>query len=202
MNDIYESPSPYSENGGSAAALRDPEFAIQELIEAAIRYVEGASSMPLSASVMINRQEMLNLLYAARDHIPPEITYAREMLRERTAFMGKVKREGEDIIDRAKDKAAHLIQKTEIMKEAERKARNIVEQAKEDAQRIRRDVDDYCDSRLGRFENILRRTHDEVLAGRKKFQADPLAEIKVEQNQQQQTIAPPETPGFFDQEQV
>lgn len=202
MNDIYESPSPYSENGGSATALRDPEFAIQELIEAAIRYVEGASSMPLSASVMINRQEMLNLLYAARDHIPPEITYAREMLRERTAFMGKVKREGEDIIDRAKDKAAHLMQKTEIMKEAERKARNIVEQAKEDAQRIRRDVDDYCDSRLGRFENILRRTHDEVLAGRKKFQADPLAEIKVEQNQQQQTIAPPETPGFFDQEQV
>lgn len=202
MNDIYESPAPYSENGGSVGALRDPEFAIQELIEAAIRYVEGASSMPLSASVMINRQEMLNLLYAARDHIPPEITYAREMLRERTAFMGKVKREGEEIIDRAKDKAAHLIQKTEIMKEAERKARNIVELAKEDAQRIRRDVDDYCDSRLGRFENILRRTHDEVLAGRKKFQADPLAEIKVEQNQQQQPMAPIETPGFFDQEQI
>ena len=110
--------------------MTEPDFPSLEYLNHAIGYVEQASSMPLSASVLINREEMLSLLYTARERMPQEINYAREMLRERNLYISKVKREAEEILDRARDKAAHLMQKTEIMKEAERRAAKVVEDAR------------------------------------------------------------------------
>ncbi len=179
-----------------SSTVAEPTFQSEEFINHAINYVEQASSMPLSASVLINREEMLNLLYTARDQIPQEIHYAREMLRERNLYISKVRREAEEILDRAKDKAAHLMQKTEIMKEAERRARRMVEEAQEKAHKIRQEAYKYCDGKLGRFENILNKTLEEVQAGRNKFQNDPMAKIT-----QTAPPPPPPKPSFYDQEQ-
>lgn len=147
-------------NGSApSATVAEPTFQSQKMLDHAIQYVEQASSMPLSASVLINREEMLNLLYAASEQIPQEINYARKMLSERNHYMSKVRREAEEILDRAKDKAAHLMQKTEIMKEAERKARRLVEDAQGKANNIRQEAYKYCDGKLGRFENIFAKDH-------------------------------------------
>jgi len=183
---------------GSAPAMTvdEPTFQSQEVLDQAIHYVEQANSMPLSASVLINREELLNLLYTAREQTPQEINYARKMLQERNHYMSKVRREAEEIIDRAKDKAAHLMQKTEIMKEAERNARRLLEEAQGKANHLRQETYKYCDSKLGRFENILGKVMQEVQTGRSKFQYDPLSKLTKSEPPQA-----PEGPSFYDQEQ-
>ena len=189
---------PHTNGSHASTAMTEPDFPSLEYLNHAIGYVEQASSMPLSASVLINREEMLSLLYTARERMPQEINYAREMLRERNLYISKVKREAEEILDRARDKAAHLMQKTEIMKEAERRAAKVVEDAQTKAAKIRREAYKYCDGKLGRFENVLQKTLDEVQAGRDKFQNDPMAKLA----QQEPPPAASESPGFYDQEQA
>ena len=52
--------------------------------------ISGAKSMPLSSSVMISRDEVLELLEEAITRLPDELRQARWLLREREEFLGKV----------------------------------------------------------------------------------------------------------------
>ena len=56
--------------------------------------------MPLSASVMINHDEVLDLLDEAIDRLPEELRAARWLLKEREEFLAKVQREADDILAR------------------------------------------------------------------------------------------------------
>ena len=47
--------------------------------------------MPLSASVMINKEEVLDLLGEAIERLPDELRAARWLLKEREEFLAKVR---------------------------------------------------------------------------------------------------------------
>jgi F0F1-type ATP synthase membrane subunit b/b' len=132
--------------------------------------VAGARPMPLSASVMINRDEVVEMLEEAIARLPDELRAARWLLKEREEYLAKVRREGEEILDQARTRAERMVQRTEVVKASEARARKIVEAATEQAAELRNEVDDFCDQKLASFEIVLERTMKLVANGRAKLQ--------------------------------
>lgn len=144
---------------------------LEPLLRRVVELLEAARPMPLSTSVMIQKDEILELLDEALERLPEELRAARWLLKEREEFLVKVRREGDDILDEARGQAARMVERTEVVKAAEQRARQIVEGAEEEARRMRHQVEDFCDQRLSSFETVLERTIATVLAGREKLQA-------------------------------
>jgi len=128
--------------------------------------IGNARPMPLSASVMINRDEVLEIVEAALARLPEELRAARWLLREREEFLAKVQREGDDILDASRARAERMVQRTEVVRAAQHTARRLVEEAEAESRRIRHATEDWCDQRLAKFEIILDRTLKTVQAGR------------------------------------
>jgi hypothetical protein len=136
--------------------------------------ISGAKSMPLSSSVMISRDEVLELLEEAVTRLPDELRQARWLLREREEFLAKVQAEADDILAAARARAERMVQRTEIVREAKLVARNTVQDARDGANRLKHEAEDYCDQKLASFEIVLERTIKTVVAGREKLRVTPL----------------------------
>ena len=139
---------------------------VGELLRRIAELVANARPMPLSASVMINRDEVLELVEEAADRLPEELRQARWLLRERDEFLATVQRQGDDILDQARVQAERMVQRTEVVRAAQHTARRTVEEAEADARRLRHEAEDYCDQKLAQFEIVLERTTKMVQAGR------------------------------------
>lgn len=139
------------------------------MLRRAADLVASARPMPLSSSVMINRDEILDLLGQAIDKLPDELRQARWLLKEREEFLARVQGEGDEILDAASAKAESMVQRTEVVKAAEQRAKRIVEAAEDEARRLRHESEDFCDQRLAQFEIVLDRTMKMVHAGREKL---------------------------------
>lgn len=148
----------------------------EALIRRTIGLIDAARPMPLSTSSMINKEEVLELLNEAVDRMPDELRAARWLMKEREEYLAKVRREGDDIIDLSKTQAARMVERTEVVRAAEKRAREIIEAAEADSRRMRLETEDFCDQKLGSFENVLERTMQVVQQGRSKLQRNPLAE--------------------------
>jgi len=171
----------------------------EALLRRVAEMISGARPMPLSASVMINREEVLELLEEAIERLPDELRASRWLLKEREEFLTRTRRDADDILDAARARAERMVQRTEVVKAAELRARQTVDAAEEEARRLRLECEDYCDQKLASFEIVLERTMKTVAAGRTKLQGNPLAGT---------TEAAPEPAGvddsgqaFFDQDQ-
>lgn len=143
---------------------------VEQLMRRVHDLVGSARPMPLSTSVMVNRDELLELLDEAIDRLPDELRAARWLLKEREEYLAKVRREGDDILDQARARAERMVQRTEVVKAAEVRARKIVDSAEGEARRLRNECEDYCDQKLGSFEIVLERTLKMVASGRSKLQ--------------------------------
>jgi hypothetical protein len=149
---------------------RLPGTDAEQMLRRLHELVASARPMPLSTSVMINRDDVLDLLDETIERLPDELRAARWLLKEREEYLAKVRREGEEILDQARTRAERMVQRTEVVKASEARARKIVEAATEEAARLKNECEDYCDHKLASFEIVLERTLKMVGAGREKLQ--------------------------------
>ena len=146
----------------------------ESLVRRVIEIIQGTRTLPLSSSVKLdNKDDVLDLLNEACDHLPEETRQARWMLKEREEFLAKMQREGDDIVQAARLQAERMVQRTEIVREAQATARRLVEHGRDEARRLRLEAEDYCDQKLATFEVVLDRTIKTVAAGRQKLSATP-----------------------------
>ncbi len=136
--------------------------------------IEAARPVPLSASSMIAKEEVLDLVDEALAQLPEELRAARWLLKEREEFLARTRHEADEIVAQAKARAERMVQRTEVVKAAEQQAYEIVESAQADARRLRHEVEDFCDQKLASFEIVLDRTQKLVAAGRSKLQGTNL----------------------------
>jgi len=136
--------------------------------------IDAARPVPLSASSMIAKDEVLDLLDDALATLPDELRAARWLLKEKDEFLAKMRREGDEIIEQARTRAERMVQRTEVVKAAEQRAYDIVDKAETDARQLRHEVEDFCDQKLGSFEIVLERTLTMVSSGRAKLQGTNL----------------------------
>ena len=161
----------------SDSQYRMPET--ESILRRVIDIIDTSPGMPMSASVRVNKDEVLELLEDAASRLPDELRSARWLLKEREEFMARSRRDGEDLIADAKSRVAHMVQRTEVAKAAELRAAQIVEEAEAAARRMRRETEDYCDQKLASFENVLARVQKTVAAGRDRLSAPTIEEAEL-----------------------
>ncbi len=161
--------------------------------------LRSAKAMPLSASVLVSRDEALELIESAMASLPREIEEARRLLRDRSDYLERAERSAEQIIEDARIQAEHLIERTEIVRQANHLAQRMRDEAMDDAHRMRTQAEDYCDRRLAAFQIVLERTLATVSTGRARLQA-ALAPALEEERSAESDVA--EDGGFFDQDRL
>jgi cell division septum initiation protein DivIVA len=134
-----------------------------------IALVEGARAMPMSASCVVNRSDLLALLADVELLLPETISRAREVLGDKQGVVDEGRREAAEIIAAAQLERRRLLEANEVYAEAAGEADRIVEQARTSADAMRAEVEDYVDAKLANFEIVLTKTLAAVERGREKL---------------------------------
>ena len=152
------------------------------------RVVEDARSMPMSATAVVNRGEVLALIDEVATAVESAFSDSQRVVAERDSVVAEGRREAEQIVAEAHDQRAHLISDTDVYRVARRQADDILDKARAEAEELRKETDDYVDAKLANFEITLERTTEAVkrgrerLAGRSAFDdlsSDSVDEIKL-----------------------
>ena len=131
--------------------------------------VEGARAMPMSASCVVNRADVLALLADLEGLLPETITKAQEVLGDKQGVVEEGHREAERIIAAAKAERRRLIEATDVHSEASAEAARLLDEARASAEAMRVEVEDYVDAKLANFEIVLSKTLSAVERGRQKL---------------------------------
>ena len=137
-----------------------------EKLTAAITLVEEARGVPLSASCVVHRAEMLEILDDAREALPTDFESARKILETRDAIIEEARVSAEQLISIAREDVAQMVEQTSIVQIARDEARKILDDARETADLEKQEVEEYIDGRLATLEVILNKTMDAVSRGR------------------------------------
>ena len=176
-------------------------YDVETLLLRVKEVVETSRSMPMSASVMVNREELLEVVEEALATLPQELRHARWLLKERDEFLAQARREADDIIEAGRVRAERMVERTEVVREARRVAQQVVDEAEATARQLRNEAEDYVDQKLASFEVVLERTMQAVQKGRERLQVvvAPGPEVGGEEGDEddEQFDA-----AFFDQEEM
>jgi hypothetical protein len=124
--------------------------------------VTGAKAVPMSASCMLNRAEVLGLVDQATEALANDTGEAQRVAATSLETLERAQQEAAQIIASAEEKAAFLASQTPVMELARKKAAQLEAKALTDAEALRREADAYVDSRIATFEASLQKTMSQV----------------------------------------
>ncbi|MET7606641.1 cell division initiation protein [Streptomyces avermitilis] len=142
---------------------------VQKKLDEIVAAVSGARSMPMSASCVVNRAELLSMLEEVRAALPGSLAHAQELIGDREQMVERARQEAERIIETAHAERGSLISDTEVARRSQNEADRILAEARQEAEEIRTEADDYVDSKLANFEVVLTKTLGSVGRGREKL---------------------------------
>ncbi|MBW5420044.1 cell division initiation protein, partial [Streptomyces sp. BG9H] len=142
---------------------------VQKKIDEIVRAVGSARSMPMSASCVVNRADLLSMLEEVRQALPGSLAQAQELIGGREQLVEQARQEAERIIESAHAERGSLISDTEVARRSQGEAERILAEARQAAEEVRVEADDYVDSKLANFEVVLTKTLGSVGRGREKL---------------------------------
>ncbi|WP_309050105.1 ATP synthase F0 subunit B [Streptomyces sp.] len=142
---------------------------VQKKLDEIVATVQSARSMPMSASCVVNRAELLALLEEVRDALPGSLAQAQELIGGREQLVEEARREAERIIEAAHAERGSIVSDTQVARESQEEADRILAEARREAEEIRAEADEYVDSKLANFEVVLNKTIGAVDRGREKL---------------------------------
>lgn len=122
--------------------------------------------MPMSASAVVHRGELLELLGQLRDLLPEAFQGAQAVVADRDTVVEQGRREVERLLELAAAERARLVEQSSVVQAAQAEADRLLAQAQEQAEAMRREVEDYVDGKLANFEVVLSKTLAAVERGR------------------------------------
>ncbi|MGH3429315.1 MAG: hypothetical protein ACRD3Q_05575 [Terriglobales bacterium] len=144
-------------------------------IDRIVNMVESARSVPMSASCVLNREELLSALAALRGDLPSELEGARSVLQHRDEVIEVGRKEAERIVTEAQLEQRRLISTHEVSLGAEREASRIVSEAETTSGELRHETNELCETSLANVETLLRRTLSKLELGHQRMR--PVIEI-------------------------
>ena len=142
---------------------------VQKKLDEIVATVQGARSMPMSASCVVNRAELLSLLEEVRDALPGSLAQAQELIGGREQLVEQARQEADRIIEAAHAERGSIVSDTQVARESQGEADRILAEARREAEEVRAEADDYVDSKLANFEVVLNKTIGSVDRGREKL---------------------------------
>ncbi|MBC3844111.1 cell division initiation protein [Streptacidiphilus sp. 4-A2] len=142
---------------------------VQQKLDEIATTVENARSMPMSASIVVNKSEMVAMLAELREALPTELAQAQQTVEQGDQVVEEARREAERIIAEAHEERARLVSGTDLVVRSQAEADRLLAGARAESEEERRDADDYVDSKLANFEVVLTKTLGAIGRGRAKL---------------------------------
>lgn len=142
---------------------------VQKKLDEIVAAVGSARSMPMSASCVVNRADLLAMLEEVRQALPGSLAQAQELIGGREQMVEQARAEAERIIETAHAERGSLISDTEIARRSQNEGERILAEARQEAEEVRAEADEYVDSKLANFEVVLTKTLGSVGRGREKL---------------------------------
>ena len=139
-------------------------------LNTAIAFIEEARGVPLSASCVVHRGEMLEILESARDLLPANLSEAEKVLARRDRIIEKGQSSAEAMIATAREDVARMVEQTSIVQAARDESKRILDEARDLSVQEREEVEAYIDGRLATLEVILNKTLEAVARGRERLE--------------------------------
>lgn len=142
---------------------------VQKKLDEIVEAVGSARSMPMSASCVVNRADLLAMLEEVREALPGSLAQAAELIGGHEQLVEQARQEAGRIIETAHAERGSLVSDTEIARRSQAEADRILGEARKEADEIRAEADEYVDSKLANFEVVLTKTIGSVDRGREKL---------------------------------
>ncbi len=142
---------------------------VHEKLDEITALIESARAMPMSASCIVNRAEVVTLLEELRALLPEEFDLAEQLLAGRDQVVAEGRDEADQIIAAAHEERMRLVSETEVFAQAQLEASRIRGEAEDEAESMRQQIDAYIDGKLATFEITLNKTLNAVHRGRDKL---------------------------------
>lgn len=145
---------------------------IEQIITALYDMIQDARALPLGADkCILERDKALDMLDEIIAALPSELKQSRTIVESRNELIGQARRESENIIRQAQEKANEMVTKEAIYVEAKRQCQDMVLQTQVRLAELRKASNDYMDDALRRTEEAIALSLGEVKDTRAKFKA-------------------------------
>lgn len=131
--------------------------------------VADARQVPMSASCMVNRAEVVALIDEIVAGLPDEIERSRSVISEQFTANAQAREQAAGIIENARAEAKEIAGVSGVAREANEYASAVRAQADEEARQIRVEADMYVDARMAEFEASLQKTVSQVTVMRQQL---------------------------------
>ena len=135
---------------------------IYHLIDRLERLLAESMRLPLSAYLVINEDDFLDVIDQMRTAIPQQIRDGERLQRERERIVAQAEEEAERVVQMAQEEAGGLVADHEVSIVAQQRAGAIVEQAKQDAEVLRADANEYARGVLGSLDGQLLAVEEQI----------------------------------------
>ncbi len=143
---------------------------IEDIIGALYDMVQDARSMPLAADkCILERDKVLDMLDEIIAQLPGELKQSRTIVESRNELIGQARREAENILREAQEKAKQMVTKEAIYQEAKKRSEELVGQTQNRINQLRKAGNEYMDESLRQTEEAIAQALSEVRETRMKF---------------------------------
>ena len=142
---------------------------VQDRLNELTAMVRTAKAMPMSASCLVNRAEMLEILERMRKTLPANLHDAQALLTDREAVLAEARQQGEAILEAARAERDQLIEQTDVLVAARARAATVTSESRAESTRLLADADGYVDRKLEQFEVVLGQLTSQVSNGRQRL---------------------------------
>ena len=121
--------------------------------------------IPLTHNVIVDEDRMLDLIDQMRVAIPEEVKKAQQVLSQRDRIMAQSQEEANRTLALAREKSEGLVEQSAIVEAARIRVKEIEAEALRDAERTRREADNYVIETLSQLEVQLERSLNQARNG-------------------------------------
>ena len=138
---------------------------ILQLIDRMEALINRGRHIPLTASMIVNEDELLEVIDQMRIAIPEEIKAARRTQQERARILAEAQEEADRMTEEARKRISAMIDEHEFVAAARARAEQVLRQAEEQAVAMREGADEYVAQTLTELDRQLTEIQKQVRNG-------------------------------------
>jgi cell division septum initiation protein DivIVA len=128
--------------------------------------------IPLTRSVLVDEDRVLEIIDQMRISIPDEVKKAQQILAQRDRVMAQAQEEANRTLTLAKRQGEDSLAKDSIVRAAHERAEQILDQARAEVETMRQEADEYTVEALSTLEDELIRLLNQARNGIAKLTAE------------------------------
>jgi len=154
---------------------------ILHLVDRLEELFNESRSVPFTHSVIVDEDRMLDIIDQMRVSIPEEIKKAQQLLAQRDRILAQSQEEVNRTLQLAREKSDQLVERDGIVQAAHARSEQIIAQGRAEADKQKRDADEYVLETLEHLQDEMERVLSQVRNGVRALQSEHLVVSEPQQ---------------------